>query len=127
MAHTLPTAAELKARLPAFSSVDDTMVNTVIAEISRFVDETWDETDYKTAAMYLAAHYMAREGLIGGQAAGGVTGPLVSESFGDASRTFASPSSSTASLDALELQTTIYGKRFAELRKLNRGAGGFVV
>ena len=63
MAYTVPTAADLKARYPAFAAVADATVNAMIVEANRSVDETWTEGDYTLAIMTLAAHIMAMEGL----------------------------------------------------------------
>jgi hypothetical protein len=63
MAYTVPTAADLKTRYPAFAAVADATVNAMIVEANRSVDETWTEGDYAPAIMALAAHIMATEGL----------------------------------------------------------------
>lgn len=62
MAYIVPTAAELKARYPAFAGVSDDIVNSALTEAQRMVDETWTEGDYATAIMLYACHIMALDG-----------------------------------------------------------------
>lgn len=63
MPYTVPTAADLKTRYPAFAAVPDVTVDAVIIEANRSVDETWTEGDYTQAIMLLSCHIMAMEGL----------------------------------------------------------------
>jgi hypothetical protein len=60
MAHEVPTAADLKARYPAFADVADATVDIHIADASTTgVDTSWLEADYAPAISALAAHNMA--------------------------------------------------------------------
>ena len=58
MAYVDPTSATLKARFPAFASVDDAVVSQAITEAMRSVDQTWTEGDYTLAIMLRAAHIL---------------------------------------------------------------------
>lgn len=122
MAYVAPTAAEMKARFPVLSALENATIEAFVSEASRQVDESWVEADYKTAIQYLAAHMMVAEGLVnsdGVAAVVGTTGPVKSESLGDASLTYSDRGGSGLSGDEAELSTTPYGQRFAELRRKN--------
>lgn len=64
MAYDIPTAADLKARYPAFAAVADATVDIYIADAaSAGVDTSWGEADYAPAIAALAAHNMALLGI----------------------------------------------------------------
>ena len=63
MAHTPPTAADLKARYPAFADVLDATVEAWITDAQRIVTTSWDEADYAPGIMSLAAHSMTLQGI----------------------------------------------------------------
>lgn len=63
MAYTLPTAAALKTRYPAFSAVADATVDVAIADAALRIDETWPENQYQPGIMELAAHFLSVQGL----------------------------------------------------------------
>lgn len=122
MAYTAPTAAEVKARYPEFANVSDPRVAAFIEEANRFVDDSWLEADYKIAIQALTAHMMAAEGLLnpdGGTPAGGTTGPVRSETLGDASITYADRSTAASGEFDADLDTTPYGVRFKKIRRGN--------
>lgn len=80
MAYVEPTAADLKARYPAFAAVDDATIDYWLTDAHRFVDQSWTESDYGPALIAVAAHNMVRAGVPGiaggdtsGFAAAGVT------------------------------------------------------
>lgn len=128
MAYTLPTAAELKARLPVFASVDDALITLAIAEASRFVDTSWLEVDYAPAIMYLTAHNLVMEGVLNpeGQAPSGVSsGQVTSERLGDAAVTYGNVAEGLTGSEA-DYARTPYGVRFARMRRGNH-AGAYVV
>ena len=60
MAHTVPTAAEFKAKYPTvFDAVADATVDAYISDAStEAVDQSWPEAYYKPAIMAFAAHQM---------------------------------------------------------------------
>lgn len=78
MAYTAPTAAQLKAKYPAFAAVADATVDLYLVDAGRAVDTTWTEGDYQTAIMLYAAHLMVLAGIgVGAEAeanANGLTG-----------------------------------------------------
>jgi len=64
MAYVIPTAADLKARYPAFAAVADATVDIHIADAAtNGVDTSWIEADYSAAICALAAHTMALLGI----------------------------------------------------------------
>jgi hypothetical protein len=121
MAYTVPTAAEVKARFPAFAAVGDPVVDSAIAEAQRQVDATWTEGDYTLGIMLYAAHVLASEGQgtdVATQLAGFKRvkiGPL------DLER------DTSQAAQAGGLESTSYGVRFAALQLQNIGAGPIII
>lgn len=115
MPYILPTALDFKARFaPAFDALSDSYINSMIAEAARNVDECWSEEDYQPAIMYLTAHNISEEQSLGGIY--GAPGMKTSEKLGDAQDTYAS----NGSIDGLGIYGgTIYGRRFAQLQRVN--------
>ena len=112
MTYTTPTAAELKARYPAFASVADATVDVWIADAEGPVGANWDDAERANGVILFAAHNMALIGL--GGAPAGVT------SF--KSGTFAVTVSDKLA-GASGIYATIYGRMYAELcRRLFGGA-----
>lgn len=64
MAYTVPDAATLKTRYPAFADVADATVDYWIEDAQRIVTERWAEADYAPGLMALAAHNMSRNGVL---------------------------------------------------------------
>lgn len=118
MPYTVPAAADLQARYPAFANVSTTWIDTVIAEASRSVGTDWAEADYQPAIMALAAHMLTKEGALGAIKSGG---SVASRSFDGMSVTYKQSSSQNTS----ELDDTEYGKNY--LRMLRRNVGGAYV
>lgn len=121
MAWTAPTAAEFKARFPAFATVDDAVVNVVLAESALRVDDTWvSEADFKLGINLLTAHILTLDGHGTGaeseSAKAGALGFKVMKSGGLTLERFAA-SESAANGDQLSL--TSYGRRFIDLLKRN--------
>lgn len=122
MTWTAPTASEFKARFPAFASVDDDVVNTVLAEAALQVDETWvSEADFKLGINLLTAHLLTMDGHGAGaeaeSAAAGALGFKTMKSGNLTLERFSASEAGSGSGDTLGL--TIYGKRFIDLRKRN--------
>lgn len=127
MSYVAPTTAELKARFPEFVDIDNAIVTANIVEANRWVDESWFENDYQPAIMFLAAHYMIAAGLLfDSDAGGGASGPIKSESLGDASISYADRFSGSSGSDEIELMTTSHGARFVAIRRANHPAILFV-
>jgi len=114
MPYTIPTAAELKDRYPAFDAVSDTLIDAVIVDAARNVDESWIEADYQPAIMALAAHMLVDEGATGRNVE--VAGAITSSKLGDAQDSY---SGLTSSQSAGEFSSTSYGRKFMQLRALN--------
>lgn len=62
MPYTAPTAADLKARYPAFAAVADVTVTAVLADALLDVGETWIEDHRAPAMLALAAHWLQSQG-----------------------------------------------------------------
>lgn len=141
MPYDVPTAAEFKARFPEFISVVDQIVMTFISAAANEIEPSqWIEKYYKTAIIYLAAHFMwlyQQQLLVQSQGTGGSGGggagsdiqTFLSDmrwedfevSFGSTS-TGKSGSSSwlQASGGASPLYgKTMYGQLYIELRRRN--------
>ncbi len=129
--YVAPTPTELKARHTAFAAVADAIVLAAIVDANRHVDSSWLVSDYKSAIMLLAAHMMVTEGALnpdGAAVQAVVSGPIQSESLGDASVSYAASNvSSGMSAEESELMSTVYGRRFAALRRANLGPAVMVV
>lgn len=125
MPYTLPTAAQFKARFPAFADdYQDSYVDLVLLEASASVDQSWVEADYQPAIMYLAAHLIATDASgassEGGEIDEGGEG-IASESFGPLSVSYFREGSS-ASKSTSGYEATEYGRRFLALLKRNKPA-----
>lgn len=62
MPYVAPTAADLKARFPAFADVADPVVEQALAEAAAQVDASWIEADRFLATMLYAAHTLILDG-----------------------------------------------------------------
>lgn len=115
MPYVIPTAVEFKARFTTeFDALNDAYIDVMIAEAARNVDDGWTEDDYQPAIMYLTAHNISEEKSLGGIY--GSPGMVTSSKLGDAQDTYAS----NGSIDAIGIYgTTIYGRRFAQLQRVN--------
>jgi hypothetical protein len=114
MSHTVPTAAEFKARHTAFAAVADGTVDTFLAEASRSVSTCWAEADYADAIMYLAAHLYSEEQSAGGIKAASKAGPIKRVKADTVEIEYAGSFLSDANLSS-----TVYGRRFLALRQRN--------
>jgi hypothetical protein len=131
-----PSAADVKARYPEFTGVSDALITSVIAEASPMVDDEWHEPDQKPAIMAFTAHLLAMEGYparaslpAGSPLPASAGREIVMRKVGDVTTQYAQASSgaesaSTGLLGSLAL--TVYGRRFAQLLKLNAPAIGLV-
>lgn len=124
MAYEVPTAADLKARFPAFNSVSNNTVEAALSEAARMVDESWTEGDFKPARMYYAAHLMVLDGLGDSKEAkisGLVLSGLTSIKIANLGVGFAKPKEGSSKALST-LMTTSYGQRFVDLLRLNKPA-----
>jgi hypothetical protein len=119
VAHTAPTIIEFRARFPEFRRTPHGRITAIFAELAVEVDTTWVEADYKTGLMYLTAHKLVMEDAnnTGASAALG-QGPLKSQSFGDASETYATASEGGAGSSS-EYDLTVYGRNWLRLLRRN--------
>jgi hypothetical protein len=114
MPYSLPTPLQVTERFaPRFDALPLTRVGYAIEEAARFVDNTWFEGDYQPAIMHLAAHILVSEGALGGEI--NTSGPLQSKKLGDASKTWGS----FATMSASEFSGTSFGRRFLAIQKAN--------
>jgi len=102
------TASDVKS-LPSgeFAAVADAVVEGFIAEAQRDISSTAWGTRYDDGVLYLSAHLLAV--IMGGGV--GVSGPVVSETAGPVSRSYAGP----IGLAAESLATTVYGRRYLQI------------
>lgn len=123
MAYVDPTFETLKARFPAFATVDDAVVSQAITEAMRSVDQTWTEGDYTLAIMLRAAHILTLDGFGDAAeakaAASGASGYKTMKSGALTLERFA-PGEQGGNNGSL-LASTSYGRRFLDLLRLNRG------
>ncbi len=121
MAWVAPTPEEFKARFPAFATVDDDIVETVIAEAGLRVDDTWvSEADFRLGINLLTAHILTIDGHGTGaeseSAKAGALGFKVMKSGGLTLERF---SASETGANGDQLSLTSYGRRFIDLLKRN--------
>jgi non-homologous end joining protein Ku len=119
VAYVAPTSDEFFDRFPKLVDASDAnqedIVNALIVDAQRQVDDSWLEDDYKTAILYLVAHWIASEA----SSAVNKAGAIVSESFGPMSRSYSTSATSAMSKSTSDLNGTEYGRRFVTLRKQN--------
>lgn len=121
MAYDVPTAADLKARFPAFADVADATINLYIADAQ--VDTTWIEADYAPAIMLWAAWAMTDVGIgTGGEVAGYIGSGVSRLKSGTLDVSF-----NDAAGSATGYLTNIYGRRYNELLRKNKGGTRTVV
>lgn len=131
-----PTAADVKARYPEFTGVNDALITSVIAEASPMVDDEWHEPDQKPAIMAFTAHLLSMEGYparallpAGAPLPASAGREIVMRKVGDVTTQYAQTSSGGTSGGSglmSSLGLTMYGRRFAQLLKLNSPAIGLV-
>jgi hypothetical protein len=129
---TTPTASEFKTRYPEFTGVADGLVTAFIAEASPRVDDDWEEADQQPAILALTAHLLSLEGYPGradptAPLPAGTGKEVVMRRVGDVTTQYAQLSSSDAG-DSLRssLKLSPYGRRFAQLLKVNAITIGLV-
>ena len=108
----------LKQRFPEFATVSDDLIEIVMGEAGRWVDETWIEIDRDPAMLHLAAHMLASQGVLGGGVSP-VLGSPVSRKLGDASVSYANRATA---LSPGELSGTAYGQHYLRLVRANHPA-----
>lgn len=129
-----PSAAEFKARYPEFTGVSDDLVLLIVAEALPMVDDGWELSDQKPALMAFTAHLLSLEGYPARAAnsqaplPAGAGREVIMRKVGDVTTQYAQGSSSGGSGSGLtsSLGLTVYGRRFAQLLKLNAPAIGLV-
>jgi len=129
----VPSAAEFKTRYPEFTGVSDGLVTLITAEALNMVDDDWVLSDQKPALMAFTAHLLSLEGYPSRTA--DLTAPLppgagrevIMRRVGDVSTQYAQSASSGAGTSfSASLNLTVYGRRFAQLLRLNAPAIGLV-
>lgn len=119
MAYTAPTAADLKARFPAFAAVDDAVIDGALTEAVRRVDETWPEEDFATGRLLYAAHVLAMDGHGAGVEAEAMAegaGLYKRRKAGGSEIEFADGVAGSGAVSG-ELGSTSYGRRFKALAR----------
>lgn len=94
------------------------------------VDDGWIEADRKPGVLALAAHQLSMEGYPSRVTNGGVVDPsnriVTQRKVGDVSVTYGRVDTVRAGGSGSEYSTTVYGKAFRRLLKLNAPAVGLV-
>lgn len=123
MAYVEPTLADFRIRFPEFAPVGDALVNVILAEAIPRVGDTWLERDRATAILYLTAHLLASEGeparSAGGGVGGSTSGAVKRMKVGDVEVEYAGLGSGSGSGTTSEYASTVYGRRFLQLMRLN--------
>ncbi len=128
----VPSAAEFKTRYPEFTGVSDGLVTLITAEALNMVDDDWVLSDQKPALMAFTAHLLSLEGYPSRSV--DPTAPLpvgagreiIMRRVGDVTTQYAQGAASGTGGFIASLNLTIYGRRFAQLLKLNAPAIGLV-
>lgn len=126
MSFELPTAAELKARFPAFAEVDDDVVTDVINETKTSAGTHFvTEADVKLARLLYAAHTLTLDGFGGStEAELSQNGLMGFQSVTSGRLSFTRGANGVASSNST-LDQTQYGRRYKEI--LARNVGGPVI
>jgi len=122
MAYVSPTFANFIVLYPRFAAVPEATFDAYLAKAVLKVGDTWLEKDYTTAQELYVAHLMTLEGLgtgteaeLGKEGLGGVR----SLSSGSLSVNFGDAGSGKGYEGFGDLASTTYGRRFADLMRLN--------
>ena len=126
------SAADLKARYPEFTPVDDALITLVIAEAAPMIDDGWEVSDQKPGILALAAHLLSMEGwpkrsaLPAGSPVPATAGrQVLMRKVGDVTTQYAQTGSASGGGPSgllSQLTLTPYGNRFRQLLKLNAPA-----
>ena len=114
------SAANLKARYEAFSTLTDARVELSLIDARRQVDDSWLEDDRDRAITLYACHLLIAEGALDGGSSSVETRQIQSEKLGDAQVTYYIPSGGDVQTQAGGLDSTIYGKQFQQLLRQNQ-------
>lgn len=117
MALNAPDIDEFYERFPLFDDGRDEIVEALLLEAQRFVQDTWNVDDQKVALLYLTAHLLVTES----KGAATQPGAVSSESFGPMSRSYA------VNQKASRWELSEYGRRYADIAKRNTGGAGIAV
>jgi hypothetical protein len=117
VAYTPPTTSDLKARFPAFASVDASIIDTVLAEAVNAADDSWvNETDFRMGRMLYAAHVLTLDGFgMGAEADQARAGLLGFTTVKSGTLEVQRPAGKGG------MSSTVYGSRYMEILKRNRG------
>jgi hypothetical protein len=115
MAAVEVTAADIITRFPTFTG-QDAVLTALIDEWKGSINPAWSDADYKTALMYLVAHFAIAED-------NADAFPTTSESLGPISVSYQVPS------DALvnSLRNTEYGRRYLMIANRAGAGSGIIV
>jgi hypothetical protein len=109
MAYTPPTVDSFYTRFPEFADKDEELVQMLLDEAGRFVDNSWIEADYAPAIRLLAAHFL--QASANGSSSSGESETI---SVGPITIRSASKNGSSFSFDS-----TPYGVLFEQLMRSN--------
>jgi hypothetical protein len=119
MSYDAPTPAGLKAAFPAFSAIDDGVIQFWLNRAARGVDESWAEDDFDFAQMVLAAHLMAQQGIGGSSQFSGLPEGVTNIRSGSFSMSVSDEAAKAQVAGGYG--STSYGRQYLELARQNRG------
>lgn len=103
------------------SPADDSLINLYLDLAAQFVSANVFGPVYKTAVVYLAAHFKALDdGAQSSGSGGGATGPLIAERAGEVSVNYGLAAQGFGSVQD-GLDNTVFGQRFKNLRRTRVG------
>ncbi len=121
MGYAEPTPADLKARYPAFATVEDATITYWLTDAHRFVDQSWMQGDYGPALIAHAAYDMVRvgvPGISGGDLSGFTAAGVTSFKSGTFQAQFSDEAVKVAIAGGLD--SNIYGLEYCELLVRNK-------
>lgn len=122
MSYNDPTAADLKARFPAFVDVADATVTAILDEALTYVSDAWvTQADYTQGALLYAAHLLTLDGLGAGAETDFARAGLLGFSAITSGKVSVQrdTGSDTGGMSSNTLAQTQYGRRFKELQARN--------
>lgn len=126
MPYIKPTLTQFRTRFPVFDDADDALILMLIDEAEGQVSTEWTERDYQPAILYLAAHLLATDPSLSGEAGVVSTGPTGSENIkseslgGGLSVSYGRDAGAGTDLSSSERYgATEYGRRYLALLRDN--------
>ena len=136
MAFIAPTLLDFITRYPEFRDFDRNWVQVVLDEAIDLVGEGWIQRYRRPAVLALAAHMLSTQpksssaSVVSDISGGVTTGPIQSESVGPLTINYKRPTGNSGASEetsAGELDSTVYGAFYLQLRHMGIPAAILVV